>query len=187
MLAIATSCATTQHEQFERPLAVGDPCPHERYIEFLDGARLVEIKGRFVSRDDSGVTHPIRSGRLVYWHLRDDLNARHPETHTDRSGNFSAMVAIPWSKKLTCENGRIVGVATLGQEKLIVRARSCRDTVISVDQDWSAHDIELSCDRVQRSGEQPAEADGAREARGGLSGCARAPQLSRGVSRTTII
>src|SRR2546426_8403529 len=130
MLPIASSCATAKHEQSERPLAVGDPCPHERYIEFLDGARLVEIKGRFVSRDASGVTHPISSGRLVYWHLRNDLNARRSETRTDRSGHFSAMVAIQWSKQLACENGRIVGVETLGEEKLIVRARSCRDTVI---------------------------------------------------------
>jgi hypothetical protein len=88
----------------------------------------------------------------LYWYLRDNPDARHPELHVDREGEFKARVAIPWSKHLTCQDGRVAASEILGREQFLIRARGCGDAMILVGDDWSPHDIELTCAKFHGSG-----------------------------------
>ncbi len=150
-LTLALSCATTRPED-EAPVAAGDPCPQPRYIEFLDGSRLQEIEGRLIARDEAGTLHPIGSARILYWDVRDDPDAHPPEILIDRDGRFKTTVGLPWSKQLFCREGRVASKQTVGTGKLVIRARGCEETLITVGPDWVTQDIELRCSSSRGSG-----------------------------------
>ena len=153
VMAIATvSCVTIGSEDVYSPPAAGAPCPNDHYSEILDGLKFFDIEGRLVTRDGSDVLRPVTSARLFYWYLRDNPEARHPKLDINEHGQFKARIAIPWSRHLSCRDGRVAASEVVGREQFVIRGLGCGESMIVVGDDWSQHDIELSCAKVQRSG-----------------------------------